>query len=627
MENKFHTLGEVKTSRIPEHFIFFDTETRETIISPNEKILTLKLGWALYWNSKTKFKEYFAFNDAPKFWDFVISKCPQDDELYLYAHNTDFDMKISDGFNELFIKRKFELQLIYIEGKVFLMTAYKYGKKIHIGDTSNYIPKSLEYIGDSLNFPKTKINFKNCTYQELSDYCKNDVNICFKFIQTLIDFLITYNLGGFKNTAASLSFNCFRHSFYNKEEHPIFIHIFKEIIKSERNSYKGGITDLFKYGRFTNKLIKLDINSMYPFIMKNKELPYQFIGRDIKENLKDKLESYLKKYSIIMECKIYLPEKYAYLLTRYKKDKENKNGFIFGEFNTTICNPEIEFVLKYGKILSIEHIDLYNKGYVFSDFVDFFYKKRLQFDKENNKAFSLLCKLFLNSLYGKFGQKGNNSEFIEANNLEPKLQQLPKIIGDNKTIIQIGNKIVTYAKNEENSFDTLVAISSFITAYARMYLIEILLKIGRKNVYYMDTDSIIANEKAINKIKKYIDFKNKRTLGKLKIEGYSEESIFYRPKYYKFDNDLKCKGLNISIKALKEGRTKILTDNDKILKVKQEQFERFKTSFRKNSLNCVRVINIDKEMNKFYNKGKILPNHDIKPFNACELKVSPELFP
>lgn len=614
MKNNFHSLTTSGKCSIPSEFIFFDTETEEHIISKNEKHLDIKLGWAIYWNRDENIKEYFYFESGSEFWDFVLSKCKQDNEIILFAHNVDFDFKVCDGFNELFIKRAYELKNVYIEGKVFIMKAYKYGKTILLYDTANYIPKSLAFIGKSLGIKKMDIDFKTCSKEELSIYCKNDTEICFKLLETLLNFIQDNDLCSFKPTAAALSFDCFRHKFYNYTKNPIFVHIFKNVIKLERNSYKGGITDILKYGKFDKDLIKLDINSMYSFIMKNKEIAYKYLHSfSGTPNIINEMLEHLKTYDVVAELKIYIPKEYAYILTRYKKNNNIKCGFLHGTFTTTLCTPEIEYVLKYGKILSVNEYAIYERDYIFTDFVDYFYTKRLEYDEAGNTAFSLLCKLFLNSLYGKFAQRNSNFEVLNTPDIKPDIFKMPKEAGSNVSVIQIGNKLVTYKKTNENSFNSLVIISSLVTAYARMYIIDILLKIGRENVYYIDTDCLICNKEAINKISEYIDSDKTKKLGLLKIEGESSSNIFYRPKFYKFGEDFKCKGV--------KKKHKVLIDNKKTFKVEQENFERFKTSIRKRSIDYVRVTKIKKQMDKIYDKGIILNNCDIEPFNADKVKI------
>jgi DNA polymerase elongation subunit (family B) len=292
-----------------------------------------------------------------------------------------------------------------MKGTVFILVLKKDGKELVILDTMNYIPMSLEKIGKSIGFPKMEApDFKNVDNDYLSRYCLNDVNVIYYFIRDLISFLDENKLINLKRTAGGLAFGAFKHRFYKKTTPDIFIHNDKDLEALERRSYKGGITDCFKVGEFNETLFKLDINSMYPSIMRKYDLPIKQVG--ILRDTTDKdLKKILKKYHVIADLTIWLPQDKAYILNKIKLNGVEKSVFTWGSFDVTLSTPEIEFVLTHGKILKFKKGVVYEKANIFKGFVDFFYDKRLQYKKENKPAYDLFCKLNLNSCYGKFASK------------------------------------------------------------------------------------------------------------------------------------------------------------------------------------------------------------------------------
>jgi hypothetical protein len=169
--------------------------------------------------------------------------------------------------------------------------------------------------------------------------------------------------------------------------------------------------------------------------------------------------------------------------------------------------------------------------------------------------------------------------------------------------MNLGNKSFEVLEEGKNSFDSFVAISSFVTAYARMYLIDMILQAKRKNVYYVDTDCLIVNQEGYDLLMPLI---NPTELGKLKLEEISMDTTIYRPKYYVFNNKEKCKGIKKTAKRLFE--------DDSILRIEQEQFTRFKSSLRKSEFEKQTVYKMIKEINKVYDKGVITKNGDIEPY-------------
>jgi len=275
-DNYFHIFRRNDKLNMQNSFVFVDTETT-SIKKDNLETLNLKLGWAIYWNRKENIKEYKHFITVKEFWIWFFNITKEDKDIYFYAHNTDFDFKILNGLENLLKNYGYLLENFYVEGTVYILNFKKGKQKIHILDTMNYIPCSLKKLGKSIGLSKKDIDFNKCSFNQLSNYCKNDVEIIFLFIKSLIEFLTKYELSKLKSTVSSLSLNIYRHKFYNKKQNPIFIHNWLNAINLEKHSYKGGICDCIKIGNFKEKLYKLDINSMYPYIMKNYNMPTKLI--------------------------------------------------------------------------------------------------------------------------------------------------------------------------------------------------------------------------------------------------------------------------------------------------------------------------------------------------------------
>lgn len=531
------------------------------------------------------------------------------EHLFIFAHNTDFDIKVLGGI-DYFIKNGYEVKSFYVEGCRFVLKLQNDKKIIEILDTMNYIPLSLKEIGKSIGLNKMEIDFNNCSKEYLKQYCLNDCEIVFLFIRKLLEFLEEYNLSQLKPTVSSLSLNIFRHKFYDIKHNPIYVHAWKSVIELERMSYKGGITDCFKIGNFTDKQYKLDINSMYSKQMRDNDFPSKLLYyRDITHIKKENLMKYFFKYFdsklIIARCKIYLPKKYAYILTKVTIDNEKKSMFLSGTFINTLTTPELKFVMKYGKILEIYNLAIYDKANIFKDFVNFFVDKKIKFEQEGNIAYRLFCKTILNSLYGKFGQTTKTYIPVINNKYEFSSKYIIDTVNDDSFItMSLGNKTFEVNNTGNNSFDSSVSISSFVTAYARMNLVYLILKAKRENVYYVDTDSIIVNQEGYNNLFNEI---HPTELGKLKLEEISNNSTYYRPKYYIFNHIEKCKGV-------KKNAVKIFED-DNLLIIKQEQFSKFNTSLRKKEFDKMKVIDMIKNIDKNYDKG-IVKNGVVYPYEV-----------
>lgn len=624
MKNFDHVLKKSDSVKMQRHFVFFDTETIESLKGEYRE-LSMKMGWAVYWDRETDARIERFFENPLEFWAWIESMELKD--LTLFAHNAGFDMKVTKGYQCLITHYGYRVKSFYIKDKIYKLELIKEKRMLRIYDTFNFVGMSLADLGKAMGHAKGKVDFQNCSHEELKAYCLNDVLIIEKFIRALVNFLNEHDLGKLTSTGASLAFSSFRHRFYDPLKIPICIHAHPNTVKLERESYRGGITDCFRIGRITGPQIKVDINSMYPDVMKRHDMPTRRVCYLTEEDPRinrlfwKNLYGYLtdsRHWLGIADVTISLPEKYAYILVRMKKGKQKKCGFVKGTFRATLTWPEIAYVKRHGIIRKVHRLALYEHHNIFSGYVDFFYGKRTEY-RGNNPAFDLMCKLFLNKLYGKFGQRKCSYDRItdqyEAENIrEMSKGEFTQVVvlepQGNRRYLRLSEEVLEIRDTEENSFNSFVAIASYVTAYARMNLIGMIEKAGRINVYYCDTDSMIMSKESEASISGMLD---DREIGKLKLEGEAQESVIYKPKFYSFGGEFKCKGMRKD--------AQIVYEDDKKLIVRQDQFEGFSSSLKENSLDMQRIKTIEKEISKVYDKGIIGEDGSVYPFDSTEVRV------
>ena len=649
MKNHFHEFRQVKKVKMQSNFVFVDTEAN-FIEKKNFDLLTFKLGCAIFWNRNENQLFSKTYLNRNTFWNDLEKRFSKEyKELILFAHNTKFDIKMLDGYSQL-IKRGWLLDRHYVRNKTFIIT---FKKKINskltytlrLWDTTNYVSESLESLGESVGYPKLKVDFKRATLQELITYCKRDTEILYQFIKSFIELLEQYDLSNLRATIGSISYNIFRHKFYfpNTENNKIYIHNWTQAIKLERESYKGGITDCFKIGEYQD-VKKTDINSMYGSIMKNLSVPVKLLycSHETAQN-QDKLfdmYDFAKEndYGVIMKCTIELPENNAYILNKFN----DKSMFAYGRFEVAVCSPELKFIEKYGKILAIHRISIYRMKNIFKEFVEFFYDLRLYYKKRNNEINDEMCKLIVNTQYGKWAQREIEYETIDRDTsvfkefediIKLMVIQKQDIIRENEIVYLgaimnegelyvIDKKLIFIKQTQKNSFNSFVAIASFITSQARMMLVNYLKIAERENVYYCDTDSLFINEKGYQNL-----FLNgcidDITLGKLKIEGIGKAN-FYSPKFYDFTHqkdvgifevflkERKCKGI-------KKGSV-LINENGEQAIYEIEMWQNFKSDLKAGILDEQIITLMKKVSNKKYDKGKVNDLGVVIPFNASELE-------
>jgi len=610
--------------------IFADTEAFIKQLDIKTQEQTLKLGHAIFWNSVLDIREDYPFKVLKTFWNMVNAKLESVDHLYIMAHNMDYDSKLLNLYDTLEKNGWFiDKPRFYSEGMVYILNLSKIvgvdkqnkPKKKHLTvlSTTNFFNMSVKQLGKYLKCPKGDIDPTDMSIPDsvVAKYCKRDTEIIYKGIRQLIQFLEVNDLSKFKLTKASLSFNTFRHKFYKEKEKPIYIHSWRDAVILERNSYRGGISDCLRVNDnktplFKIPLAKLDINSMYPDIMKNKRVPTKlkrYYSTEHKRSLelkKDMLQWLHNGYLVIANVKVHIPKENSYILAsaRVKTDKkpwQKKSIFPHGTFKQAFCSPELNYILQYGDILEVYEYSVYDSAVIFKEYVEFFNDLKIKAEKQDNLMIRQFAKDMENSLSGKFGQR--NIEYMEKNTEDFPFLKLDKGFSKHTVVengaleyyTQMGDKLYKINHTEKNSKESFVAIISFITSYARIKLVSLIKQAGRENCYYMDTDSLFVNEDGLRRLLPEID---PYELGKLKVEEFSNKSAFWRPKFYLFNDNLKCKGVKKTAELKEEDTTKMVFE--------QQQFEKFKTAVKTDGHLQKQFVSLNtKNMSKIYDKGVV----------------------
>ena len=166
------------------------------------------------------------------------------------------------------------------------------------------------------------------------------------------------------------------------------------------------------------------------------------------------------------------------------------------------------------------------KKKLFPAFIEKLYKIKSSLNSSDPRY--MISKLFMNSLYGRFGMNPINDESVIVTAVESE-----KIVATKKKVTVIpllsGNVLVNYEnKDLSNSSSTQnisVPIAAAITAYSRIVMSYYLNKY-RDNIYAMDTDGIKVDCKLSPS---EVDDK---ILGKMKLEYKFKKAIFPASKVY-----------------------------------------------------------------------------------------------
>jgi hypothetical protein len=282
-----------------------------------------------------------------------------------------------------------------------------------------------------------------------------------------------------------------------------------------RKAYFGGRTEIFKPvfdSRIGDKkfLSVFDVNSLYPFVMKQHEYPDKFLKWA-------KGKKAFNKYEMgIWRCKVKVPsDMYMPILAIKYNDRL---VFPVGEFEGYWTKFELCYAMSHGCEVTeyIEGAIFENAGGMFKNFVETLYNMRLEAKEKDDNVTQMTMKLLMNSCYGRMGINKDRAKIIIDDGYYAKV----KFIAD----IQTSHGSIRLAEKADKATELFSnpAIACFVTSYARVHLHKQCVDVGVESVYYVDTDSCFTDK----------EMKTGKELGAMKLEYKCRSACFLLPKTY-----------------------------------------------------------------------------------------------
>lgn len=333
-------------------------------------------------------------------------------------------------------------------------------------------------------------------------------------------------------------------------------------------AYMGGAVDVYTpQSEPMHTVYCYDVNSMYPAVMRDMDYPVgppTFFEGHI--DLNDHNTFGFLRVQVTAPKDLFAP----LLMTRVG----GRTVAPLGTWTAWYFSEELKLALTLGYEFKVLEGILYERGKIFSGYVDTLYKLRKSYASDDPR--NLICKLLLNSLYGKFGMSPHLTEWklvrlnpdflrsLTAGKLPADFIQLDgetALVGSDTT----KNKVVKGAKAQEEAlaiiskkynipldqtldflgnsvlikeeYNNLIKqpkylnislpISVAVTAYGRMniYAYKAYVIKNGGTLYYSDTDSVYTSIKLPDSL---ISSK----LGAMKLEAVAARAIFLAPKVY-----------------------------------------------------------------------------------------------
>lgn len=395
-------------------------------------------------------------------------------------------------------------------------------------DSFKKLPFKLERIAIDLNLPllKGKIDYNKkrpIGYQPTEDeiaYLRNDVQILALAME------IQYEENLQKMTIGSDCLNTYKEMLGNgdvkkgeKKYRKLFPVLDKHIDKVIRESYRGGWC--YVNPKYKNILLKcgiiLDVNSEYPWAMRENLMPYGVPMYFKGEYVPNKIYPLFIQQ---LECSFEIKKDHLPMIQIKNKPLHFKGN----EYLTSSKGLRVQLSLTSVDLqLFFDHYEVINPKFIggfmfkgayglYSDYIDHFMNDKIKYKDVPSKK--LKAKLLLNNLYGKMGTS------IDVTSRIPMLDE---------------NEVVRLRVGEpEESDPQYVATAAFTTSYAR----NLIIRTSQANYHrfvYCDTDSMHLLGKEIPSEMIENNMIDKTALGKFDLEHTFVKAKYLFQKTYIYE--------------------------------------------------------------------------------------------
>lgn len=386
---------------------------------------------------------------------------------YIFAHN-------GGKFDFIFLLRAGMLDnpLRIIHGRI---VSAKLG--IHtLRDSYAILPVPLSaHQKDTFDYSKMKRSTRNKWRAEIERYLESDCRNLYSFVMGFIDHY------GLKLTAATMAYGELKKKIPQQSSSETFDAHF-------RPWYFGGRVEYFKQGIISGDWKVYDVNSMYPFVMRNYLHPagVNYVATKTHPNDRGELPGRLSQ-------SVYFAEIEA--ASKGALPVRTKTGLEFPVTNSGrffACSHEIQTGIATGRLRVKEwgRVFYWIKTQDFSSFIDPLYSARLEAKATKDKSRDLLIKLAMNSSYGKFAINPREFRDYQITTWETK----PDFDGRSFSLTaDYGDFCLWESRPDENTRTRFnnVAVAASITSAARA---ELLMGIHKSvKPIYCDTDSLICS--------------------------------------------------------------------------------------------------------------------------------------
>lgn len=549
MRPKRYYLGGNAGTEAPSNLVFFDSESWRPgpTNKPNVKELRLRLWSAIALRlegDRITRRVHAQGRTEEEFWTFLDSRCHPRLPLWAFAHNLGFDLTLLDYWHQqrqgrytigpverppnprTGRPRKPWVGKLCLEARPTFLVCRGPSGTLKMVCTGNYWPGSVEDMGQSFGLAKVPLPDWDAPEDAWFARCDRDVEILEAAVVDLIKRWVGDDSGTFQLTAPALAMRNFMHTApfraKGRDTPNLVIEPEHPAIPMERDSLYGGRFEAFKVGQLPGPVYHLDVNSCYLSAMEDGLFPVCHRG-PLLDPTPDGLWRAMQAYGAVARVLINATgDTYPIRL-----EKPPAVLHATGRFWTTLTGAELLRALDSGHVDAVEKAWLFSLGPLFKGWARKWHDRKIEAEKNNDRAGRDYAKLIGLSLYGKWSQHGfgwHDRPELGPDPFDRRWAVHDVDEGTIRTYRAVAGVVQEWCEHTPPRH-LFPAISAYVSAMVRERMRTTIAGCPERSVYYLGADSLIVSQEGYDSLvaRGLVD---PQALGLFKVKGaYSSAEV------------------------------------------------------------------------------------------------------
>lgn len=494
-------------------------------------------------DGKLEKRTFVEFNEPLTFWKLLEKNRDKEKATWVFGHNLGYDLTLL-GFWDWLAASDATLASCCLDDPPTIITLRIRKRLIRFVDVMNYWRLSLVDLARGVSQAESYGSgpLPGSNYEP--GKCQRDVEVIETCMLRLISHLSETRCASLRPTAASLSWAVWRKSFQPKT---LQISLGAMERSLARAAYFGGRVSAFALGSIRETVHGLDCNSMYPSVMKDELYPCRLLSHPCGMRPAD-LRSALKDYDCVASVDLW-PGEYP-----YPARTGSGVDYVRGIPHAVLAGNELRLACDRADVKAVRNCYIYERSDLFTSFVTHFYRRKCEAVAAGNRADTMILKMILNCLHGKFAQRGHKWQpapdtiargyygyWWYKRRGEPTPVRYRSIAG-----------IVERQKEGEQPKHCFPAISACITANVRVVLERDIQLAGPHNILYCDTDSLHVLDDGFARLGR-CNRSSPDILGRYRVVVTGQDAHYYGRQHYRIGDHYVCSSIKPDAVEISDG--------------------------------------------------------------------------